>query len=208
MSSKRLYYVLIGSICLLLVALIAGTYGTNKLLTSRASTLTGLKAKDQALNQEQTSLIKAKKDLSTYTDLQKIADAVVPEDKNQAEAVRQIVNIADDNSVTLANVTFPASTLGSGAIGSSAKPSTSLNSKANGLSQLTPVKNIPGVYELPITITGDPTKPVPYDQFINFLSDLEHNRRTAQVGNISIAPSATDRNRVSFSLSLNEYIKP
>ncbi len=214
MNSKRLFYVLCGTLIALFVGLIAGTYGVNSLLTSQATKLTNLKAKSLALDQQRVSLTKAKQDLKTYANLEKIAQAVVPEDKNQAEAVREIVNIAGANGIGLTAINFPASTLGLSATGTTTAPSAakpvapSANSKANGLSQLQPVKNIPGVYLLTITVQGDPNRPVPYDRFINFLSALEHNRRTAQVSTITIQPNASNRTMLTFTLSLNEYIKP
>ena len=124
-SAKRLHFILIGLIGLLLLGLLAGTYGTNKLLTSQATKLTTLKAKDQALTQEQTSFTKAKKEIKKYADLHKITQSVVPEDKNQAEAVREIVNIAATNNVVLSAVTFPASTLGTTATGAPTPASSS-----------------------------------------------------------------------------------
>lgn len=212
MNSKRLHLVLLITLVALFGGLVAGTYGINKALTAKANKLTTLKAKDQALSQERVTLNKAKKDIKAYADLDKIARAVVPQDKNQAEAVREIVNIAAAHNVSLAAVNFPASTLGllpNGATPSAGaaapKPT---NSKAGGLSQLTPVKNISGIYQLPITINSDPNQPVQYEAFIAFLSDLEHNRRTAQVESINIQPNSINRDLVSFSLNLNEYIKP
>ena len=211
MSSKRLYFVLLGLIGLLCVGLLAGVYGINGLLTDQANQLTGLKAKSQALGLEQQSLIKAKKDIQKYGDLEKIAQAVVPQDKNQAEAVREIVNIAAANGVSLAAINFPTSTLGTavgGGVVTPASPLAANNSKAGSLSQLQPVKNIPGVYQLLITVQGDSAHPVPYNQLIGFLSSLEHNRRTAQVSTISMQPSATNPNLLTFTLGLSEYIKP
>jgi len=217
MSSKRVYFGLLASIGLLVIALFAGVYGVNSLLESRAKTLTHLKAKSQALSQEHLSLAKAKQEIKQYSDLEKITHAVVPEDKNQAEATREIVNIAAANGISLGSITFPASTLGTATVGSSssgtATPSansavTSVTNSKNALSQLVAVKNIPGVYQLLINVEGNPDKPVPYDKFINFLSALEHNRRTAQVSNIAISPNADNRNLLTFTLSLNEYIKP
>ncbi len=219
MSSKRLYLILIGSIGLLFVGLIAGTYGANSLLSGQAKKLTSLKAKDMALAQEQLSLTQAKKDIKTYSGLQKILQSVVPEDKDQAEAVREIVNIAAANNIKLTAINFPASTLGTGPGGvattssssagsSTAKPSPAASAKTSALSQLQPVKNIPGVYNLLITVQGDPNQPVPYSKFINFLEALEHNRRTAQVSTITITPDANNRNLLTFNLTLNEYIKP
>jgi len=219
MNSRRLYFALIGVICLLFIGLLAGAYGANSLLAARATKLTNLKAKNQALGQEQLSLASAKKEVETYSSLEKIAKAVVPEDKDQAEAVREIVNIAAANGVSLAAINFPASTLGGSATGSTssgaASPPPSAGSapvkvavNSGKLSQLQPVKNIPGVYILQITVQGDANKPVSYSAFINFLNALEHNRRTAQISNITLQPSTSNPNLLTFSLTLNEYIKP
>jgi len=65
-----------------------------------------------------------------------------------------------------------------------------------------------GVYNLQIIIQEGTNSPVPYSKFIDFLSRLEQNRRTAQVTSIVLQPLATDRDNVSFTLTLNEYIKP
>ncbi len=131
--------------------------------------------------------------------------------------MREIVNIAAANGVSLASITFPASTLGNlpngttpsaGTSGSTAPSASGGNTKAASLSQLTPVKSIPGVYQLPITIKSDTNRPVQYEKFINFLSGLEHNRRTAQVVGIALQPDPDNPDLVNFNLTLNEYIKP
>jgi hypothetical protein len=209
--------VLLGLIAVLSIGLLAGAYGANSLLSERAATLTDAKAKAAALKNEQQSLVIAKKEVKQYAGLQKIAQAVVPEDKDQAEATREIVKLANNNGVSLAAITFPASSLGSsstasGVSSSSAAarstPVVNANSTTVKLSQLQPVKNIPGVYVLQITVQSDATRPVPYSSFINFLSALEHNRRTAQISNITIQPSTTSPGLLTFTLTLNEYIKP
>lgn len=218
--AKRLYFVLAAVIVLLLVGLVAGAYGVNNLLTGRANKLTSLKAKSLALNQEQLSLVAAKKELRTYASLEKITQSVVPEDKDQAQTVRQIVDIAAANNVSLGTINFPSSTLGTGSALGSAGGSTGTavstapaapinpNSSTVKLSQLVPVKNIPGVYDLLISIQADPNKPVKYTALINFLSALEHNRRTAQISTISLQPKTDNPSLLSFNLTLNEYVKP
>ncbi len=215
MSSKRLHLVLIASLVLLLAALIGGTYAASNLLTQKASNLTSLKAKSLALSEEEVSLAKAKKGIEQYADLTKIAQAVVPKDKSQAEAVREIVNIAEANGIKLSSISFPSSTLGStaarpGAAATPAptSPTAAINSKADALSQLKPVVGIIGVYQLTISVNSDTTTPITYARFINFLRDLEHNRRTAQVSTISIQPNKENPGLLTFNLSLNEYIKP
>lgn len=219
MSSKQVHKLLTGVLVCLLICLLGGAYGANKLLGTQSNKLVALKSKNQALQQEQINLDLAKKDIKTYGELNKIAEAVVPQDKDQAEAVREIVNISAANGVVLSSITFPASTLGnlptggvpsasSGtASGTSGAASASGNTKANTLSQLTPVPSIPGVYQLPITIKSDTDHPVLYASFINFLSDMEHNRRTSQVQSIELQPSSNP-DLVNFTLILNEYIKP
>ncbi len=213
--TKRLYFLLIAAIGLLLIGLAAGAYGANNVLASRAVKLTTLRAKSLALDQEQQSFIKAKKDIKTYADLEKIAQAVVPEDKDQAQTVREIVNIAGANDISLSAVNFPASTLGNGSgaqssQGVATKPSSSAGSSSGTgkLSQLVPVKSISGVYNLQITVQSDSNKPVQYASFISFLAALEHNRRTAQISTVTLQPNTTNRNLLNFTLTLNEYIKP
>jgi len=193
MTSKRLYFVLIASVCLLVVGLFGGVYGADKLLSAQSSRLVSNRLQTQVLGDEQQQLARAKSDIKKYQDLATVAASVVPEDKDQAQTVREIVNIAQTNGVALSSITFPSSTLG-GTSGS--------------LSQLTPVKGIAGVYNLQLTVVSDSNKPVPYSNFINFLAALEHNRRTALVNSVTIQPNNKDRNTLSFTLILDEYIKP
>jgi hypothetical protein len=215
MTVKRLYLGLLGLIGLLLVMLVGGTYAANNLLSQKADSLTALKAKDQALAQQQLKLEQAKRDITKYKGLQEIAHAVVPEDKDQAEAVREIVNIAGSNGVTLGSINFPTSTLGASSTGASASTTTttpapvpSPNSAANKLSQLVAAKGLPGVYQLTITVASDPQHPASFAPVINFLSGLEKDRRTAQVNSLSLQPVPDNPQLLNFTLTLNEYIKP
>lgn len=215
MTSKRFHALLMAGLAVLFLSLLGGAYATNKFLMGQADKLTALKAKNLALDQERVSLNRARQDIRKYDSLDKIARAVVPQDKNQAEAVREIVKIAAANDVSLAAISFPASTLGtlpggapSSSSASAGPTAASGSSKTGSLSQLTKVKNIPGVYQLPIVIKGDANHPVQYEKFISFLSDLEHNRRTAQVETITLQPDTKNRDYVTFDLTLSEYIKP
>jgi len=211
MSSKRLHFILIGMISLMCLALIGGAYSINSMLSKRANSLTAQKAKSKALVEQAIGLAKAKQDIEKYTDLEKITRSIVPEDKSQAEAVGEIIKIAGQNGVSIASITFPASTLGAGPVSTSpsATPAPSpADSNKKSLSQLQAVKNIPGVYQLQIVVNSDTNKPVLYDKFITFLSALENNRRTAQVSSITIQPQPTNPKFLTFTLTLNGYIKP
>jgi hypothetical protein len=155
-----------------------------------------------ALELKQAQLTKAKADVAKYSDISTVARSVVPQDKSQAQTVRELVSIADNNGIKLTTISFPSSTLG-GTVG---KPSTGTGGP--NLSQLAPVKSISGVYTLQIIVQSDAQNPVPYEQFTQFLQDLEHNRRTALVSSINITPDAKDATKVSFSLNVDEYVKP
>lgn len=203
MNSKRMFYVMCAGLVILTAAVLASAYMATGMLKQQAAKLDDLKLKNEVLQREQTSLIKAKKDIEKNRELETIAKTIVPQDKDQALTVREIVKLASDAGINPDSITFPTSTLGTSASG---KP-TSTASGSN-LTQLTPVKDLPGVYVQQITITQSTSSPVPYDRFINFLARLEQNRRTAQVSSITLQPSASDRSRLSFSLILNEYIKP
>lgn len=200
MNSKNLYYGMIGVTCLLFLGLLYSVSLANGLLVSQSNNLVSLKAKSEATTNELTQLMQDKIDVKKYSSLNTIAESVVPQDKDQAEAVREIVNLASANGIPeISSIMFPPSTLGIGK---------NINAASNSLTQVTPVQGITGVYELPITITQDDSHTVPYQDFINFLSALEENRRTSQVASITIQPDSKIPGNVSFTLVINEFIKP
>lgn len=221
MNPKRAFYLMLGILILAIVAVLGGAYGISDLLQGQSTKLVAAKAKLAAINQEQLNLESAKKDIQTYTPLYNIAQSIVPENKDQAETVRQIVKLAAASNVSLQSITFPSSSLGSGGTTSSTittaptanSAANNPNASTNVLSQLTPVTSIPGVYVMPITITSatGADQTVTYPQLISFLQGLESNRLTALVSNISIQPSTAGgsaANQFTFNLTLNIYIKP
>jgi hypothetical protein len=199
MSSKRVYQILVGGIVLTCLGLLVGAYFLNGLLQNQAQTLTEQHKQLAVLDGRETALKLAKKDVERYQSLAAIAKSIVPQDKSQAQAVREIVKLANRNGVALGGFSFPASTLGTtGTTKTTQKPS---------LSQLTPVKGISGVLSLQIIVQSDTDNPSPYTSFLNFLRDLEQNRRTALVTSITITPAKNPAN-IGFTLTLEEYIKP
>ncbi|GEM_PF-246722 len=227
MSSQRIYYALIALVVVVIVGIFGGAYGINALLEKQSSKLVGTKAKLASLNQEQTELVRSKKDIATYTNLYDISKVIVPENKNQAETVRQITKLAAANGITLVSINFPESSLGSGVVNTgtsstsapstapSAAPSPASNPK---LSQLKAVPKIAGVYDLQLVVasSSDTNKLATYPQLINFLSALEQNRLTALVSKLAISPqvqyapptSSKFQDLFSFTLTLDIYIKP
>ena len=196
MNAKRLFFVLLASLGLMLFGIGAATYAISNMLTSRSTQLASSKASVEQLSSQQNSIAKSKQDIAEYAELESIAKTIVPQDKDQAEAVRQIVKIASASGVTLTSITFPSSDLGNAKGGSS------------NLSQLVPVENIAGVYDLQISLGNNASNPVTFNQLNNFLRGLENNRRTAIVGSINIQPQQDNPNQIVFTLIINTFIKP
>lgn len=200
MKAKQLYYALVASLCIVLAGFVGVGFGANKVLGSQATKLSRLRAETSSAQAQQTAIMQDKGDITKYAQLNTIAASVVPQDKDQAQAVRQIVNLATDSGISsLTSITFPSSTLGTAGAGQAANPN---------FTQLTPVQGITGVYNLQITITEGGGSTVPYDSFLTFLGKLEQNRRTAQVASISVQPDPKAPDNVSFTLVIDEFIKP
>jgi hypothetical protein len=198
MKSKQTFFTLLAVNLLLVLAIFGAAYGVDKLLVAQSDKLVSQRLEIQTLDAQSAALAKAKKDVQKYQSLSTIAKGIVPQDKDQAQTVREIVKIAGDNGIKLGSISFPSSTLGTKTSGTS-----SLS-----LSQLKPVKGISGVYSLQISVQSDTVNSVPYNKFIDFLSALEHNRRTALVHDITLTPDAKNANNINFTISLDEYIKP
>ncbi len=211
MKTKQVFWLMCGLVIVLSGLTVGGVVLGNIVLQKQSAKLYGLKLQNKVLDAQQTALVKANKDVQKYAELETIAKTIVPQDKDQAEAVREIVSIAESNGISLKSITFPSSTLGQAAViapKSSEGTTTAPVVKVPPLTQVKAVEGIKGVYSMEITIASDDFKPVSYRSFLNFLSKLEQNRRTAQVGTISIQPNTKAPDSLSFTITVNVYIKP
>ncbi len=207
MTSKRVYFAMLAGIVLLVGLCAAGTYFANKLIVSEGSKLHELKLEDAVVDKQVTNLAQAKKDIAKYEELEAIAKAVVPQEKDQARTVLELVNLASESGINILSVQFPESELGVLAKGVKAgtKNAKTVDSSTT---QLTALDSPKGVYSMEITVQADQEDPVLFDQLIAYLQKLEKNRRTAQVSDIAITPSETNRREVTFSLTLTSFVKP
>ena len=182
----------------LLVLLIVGSGGAvylgQKSFVEKNSTLSHLKAKSQALESQEHSLVQAKKDIEQYSGLETVAKSIVPHEKDQARTVRELVSIADSLGIKIGSISFPSSNLGDA-------------KKADSVSQVEPVKGVPGLYELDVNVTA--SSDVDFQTLVDFLNNLENNRRTSTISSITITP--VDRQGVrllNFGLTVRVFIKP
>ena len=211
MNSKKVFFVMIGLLSLLGIMLITTVVAGDKLLRKQSDKLASLKLEDQVIEMQQASLVQANKDLQKYAELKSIAKQIVPQDKDQARAAREIISLAEQSSIRISSLTFPSSTLGqpvpkapAAAEGAAEPP----KNTAPPVTQVKPVDGIKGLYYLDIAIASDSNRPVTYNKLVEFLERLENNRRTAQVSQISIQPDPRNRTGLNFTLTVTVYIKP
>lgn len=209
MSAKKAFYAMLIGITLLIALCAAGTYFGQKMIVKEGDKLENAKLEAGVAEERKALLEQAIRDINEYEDLETIAKTVVPQEKDQARTVLEIVQLARRAGINIVSVQFPSSELGQVTARRSG-PATARGGATNNqsLTQLTPVEGLSGVYEMNIDIQADQQIPVSYDQLILYLTLLENNRRTAQVSNISITPSVENPNFVSFSLSLKSFVKP
>lgn len=221
MNSKRLFFVLIGLVALLGIGGIASVYFGNDQLKRKSQQLRQLKIESGSLEEQQKALIQAKKDIDRYSELEKIAKSIVPQEKDQARTIREIVKLAADHGIRIGSITFPASTLGQAAAakpatpapadpgnGAAGSPATPAATAAPTTTQVKAVEGIAGVYQMEVNVQADSASPVTYQQLLDFLKSLEQSRRTSQVSNLTVTPDQKKRNMVTFSLVINVHIKP
>lgn len=201
-----LFVLFIGSV-------VAGIY----LINQQSTKLTEQQVEAEVLEMQQTALTKAKKDLGSYQELGAIAKSIVPQDKDQAKTAREILTIAEKTGIPITSISFPTSSLGNAAAKKVETPTPAAGASSDAapqapaappVTQVKPVEGITGLYQLEIIIQSDPSAPRPYSNIQSFLQELETNRRTAQVSQFVITPSSNNINLLSFTLTLNVFIKP
>lgn len=202
MTARKLFYGLLGGLVIVSIMVILSVYFGNQVLSKQNKRLAETKVQLANLDNVQSSLVTAKRDIEQYSVIEQIAKTVVPQEKDQAKTVREIVKIADEAGISISSISFANSTLGS-----TGKAKTPAASTGTSTTQTEKVEGLSGVEKLPITVVSDAAKPVSYRNFLRFLEQLEQNRRTSQVADVNIQPSADNRNFLNFSLKLNVYIK-
>ena len=194
-------------------------------LSAKSQQLVDLKLQNNTANDQLSSLAAAKKQILKYSYFNDVVKTVLPNDKDQAQAVLDISQMAKDSGIALQNIQFPTSNLGGAspaapASGSSSSsnttapstPATGTAGANTALTQAKKVTGIPGLYSLQLTITPQTGATVPaaqvstYPKLLDFLNRIEHDRRTAQITQVNVSPQPDGS--LSFTLVINIFIKP
>jgi len=214
-DSKRLRLILIGMLATSALLFLAIYTVGSSALQSKSKQVVDLKLKSRTTDSQLANFTIAKSEVEKYGYFKQVAKTVIPNDKDQAQAVLDIFQLANESGISIQSVTFPASTLG-------AKSTSTTNNAQNAtaqsvLSQAKPVDSISGLYSIELTVSPGTDALVPadkkatYPKLLNLLNRIEHNRRTAQVTQVNIQPVGTDAGSsefINFSLVINIFIKP
>jgi hypothetical protein len=217
LNSKNLSLLLIAGLAVTAVLFVAVMIMGLSVLGGKSKSLVDLKAQSQSLDSELLNLAQAKKDVQKYAYFKQVAKTVIPNDKDQAEAVSEIFQFAQAAGIKIQNITFPTSSLGltTATVGTtSTADATASTSTSKAITQAKPVTSIPGLYSLELTITPQTGHDVPasfqvtYPKVLAFLKSIEDNRRTAQITQVIILPPSSSSDSLSFTLTTNIFIKP
>lgn len=221
MTSKKLRLILLGALGMMALAFVFIAVAGTSMLAKKSQKMVDMKIESKTLEAQLSNLAQAKKEVQEYSYFKDVAKTVLPSDKDQAQAVLEIVRLANESGISLQSITFPSSSLGAapaaaippttGSSGTAATPAPT----AAVISQAKPVTGIKGLYSLELTISPDvspqlpPERQVTYDKMLDFLKRIERNRRTAQITEVTISPNATAGSKIiNFSLKINIFIKP
>lgn len=200
MSSKQLYWTLLGGCALLAALLIASVFFGTSLLQEKSSELEEAKIEREVVDMQESSLIQAKQDIEKFSELEQLSKRIIPQEKDQARTVRELIAIAKQSGVTISTVSFPTSNLGVSEAAASDSSGKSI------ITQAEPVQGLSDLYELDVSIQVN--NPVRFNQLISFLEGLEKNRRTSQVQAVTITPDSNERDNITFNISLAVFLKP
>jgi hypothetical protein len=217
MTPQRFRLVLLGILGLLIIGFLLIFLAGLNLLKTESQNMVELKLKNKTADAQLTNLAASKKDIEKYSYFKDIAHTVIPNDKDQAQAVLDIFQLAQQSGIAIQSITFPSSNLGlrtpSTSGTASAADATASAAASKAISQATPVQGVPGLYAVQLTVTPangpntPPAQQATYPKMLDFLSRIENNRRTAQITQVNIQ-NGNGTQQLSFSLVINIFIKP
>jgi hypothetical protein len=214
MNPKRMFFALIAGL-VLTVGLVGGAmyFGYTSMKAS-SNSLVNAKLDTMLAEEKEKTFIKAKKDLEKYKGLSETLQKILPKDKDQARAVRELYKISDEAGVSIVSITFPSSTLGARtaappASTEASKTATSSSVAQSTVSQAAPVSGLPGVQgiDLELSVEGQNDNFTQFSRMVTFLQKVEQNRRSMQIKKITVTPDDATRN-VKFELTVTIFVKP
>lgn len=199
-SAKKVYYLLIAGFLVLTAGIFAMLYFSKNFLSAAEDEL--IAAKLEIIKQEEIESTYRENinNLEKYSETAGVLEEVIPKEKDQARAVREIDAIAKQNGMAINTLTFPSSDLNktTPAGGTAATPTTAV-------SQAKPVKGLNGVLGIDVNVElrSQNESPISTDQLLSMLRAIENNRRNMRVTSINF--NAGDQ---TVDIKLTIFVKP
>lgn len=184
-TPKQMNKALIGTIIVLLLTAALGLYAANQRLTAVATETTKL-ATEIEVNKKQIEIYDLTKfKLESLESINKTLGEVLPEEEEQSLIVAEISGFARRSRPTLsvAGIEFK-------------EPLNRTDSKKSSVPKTVKV--------IPIIVTF---KGVQYEGIVDFLKEVEDNRRTMQVYNIGLQQNEDNKEAIDVTISMNLYAK-
>jgi hypothetical protein len=156
------------------------------------------------LEETESTYRKNQKILQENADIAEIIQGVVPSEKDQARAVRELNTIASDTGLKVISVIFPRSDLvTTKKQTSSAESDTKTNVPT--ISQAKTIKGLNGVLgvDVSVEVSSLNGSRISTDQMLNFLRQVENNRRNMRITSINFSGDGT-----SINTKLTLFVKP
>lgn len=185
MTPKQTNKALIGALFLLIAALIAGLYFTNQRLTAVANETTKYATEIEVSKQQIKIYDLTKSKLKSLSETEEILGQILPEEEEQSLIVAELSGFARRSTPSLAvsGIEFR-------------DPPDKSDAKKSKLPK--------NVKVIPMIVTF---RKVRYEGVVDFLREVEDNRRTMQVHNIGLKQNEETKTAIDVTISMNLYAK-
>lgn len=200
---------MIGLIVVTIFTIMGVVYFSRTMLANSQTKLVNAKLENYTFEKTEEIYRKNQKLLNENKDIANIISNIVPAEKDQAKAVRELNAIAENNNLVVSSITFPRSDLLNKAktttTATTSQQSDQKEEPQKAISQAKPIKGLKGVYsiELSAEISSANNDRIPTDKLLSFLENIENNRRNMRITSINISSSGDNIN-----LKLLIFIKP
>ncbi len=191
MTPKKLFYVMLVVLLATLALTAVGIYFVDGYLKEQSETIAILKADDELLSIELINAQGTVESLKTYRYIDVKANKILPNTKNQSEAILLINTIGNEVGINTESFIF---------LGTDGKPSEK--------SQTEPLEGAKGILVFPVQVKFDAT----YSQTINWLKLAEKNQRKMQVSSITMTVREVNgeynpSDPLTVTVSINAYVE-
>lgn len=205
-SAKKAYYGLIGLLIIVIAGIGAVLYFSRVFLKANSDKLVAAKLELYKIDETESAYRKNQALLTANQDTADILASVIPNEKDQAKAVREITQIAADNGLSVKAIRFPGSDLVITNKSTTAEQKTATSQSVSQAKVVPGLTNVLGiVVEIELN-SANANQTISTDQVLGFLQKVENNRRNIRVTSINFG-SAVDEGK-TLKVDTLLFIKP